>query len=55
MHALEIGKRPFPRDAGRAEVTTATFQEGEQEAEGALVKTQALHYKRRWRMGHDGC
>ena len=36
-------------------MTTATFQEGEQEAEGALVTTQALHCKRRRRMGSDAC
>lgn len=36
-------------------MTTATFQEGEQEAEGALVMTQALHCKQRRRMGRDVC
>ena len=51
----QIFTRFCPRDARRAEVTTATFQEGEQEAEGALVMKQALPYKRRRRMGHDVC
>lgn len=36
-------------------MTTATFQGGEQEAEGALVMTQALHCQRRRRMGRDVC